>query len=242
MLLSHQRFRICREAGVGFLERPQDGLFVARQCGVGGGLALPDALLHAAEIERSPLNARSERPDLGGGLAQIAAVGGQVAPAADERHARKQIGDGNADARRGGREIALRADDVRPSPQQQLRRADVVRNRRLRQRSGYRQLAKQCLGRLADQHAEPQDRAGYGLFDVRNRRQRRRQLRLCARDIELRTAARFEPGHGDAQRVALILGIAASDREALLRAAQLEVLASHFGGDAHLHAVDGRLG
>ena len=100
------------------------------------------------------------------------------------------------------------------------------------------EIGQQRFRRFTDEDAEAQDRARHGFFEIRNRRQRRRQLRLCARRIELRASTRVEPRKRDAQGFALVVGVASCDFEPLLRAAQLEVLARDFRGDAHLGVVD----
>lgn len=81
------------------------------------------------------------------------------------------------------------------------------------------------------------DRIGDRRLQLRQRRQRRVQLRLRARRVELGAAAGIETRLDDAQRLALIIGIALRHVVLRLRAAQLEIIARDFGDDAHLHAA-----
>ena len=73
-------------------------------------------------------------------------------------------------SRRG--QLALGDANVRPPTQQQLRRADVVRDRQRRQRPAARKLRQQRLRLLARQYAESQHAARDRGFQIGNRRQR----------------------------------------------------------------------
>ena len=80
---------------------------------------------------------------------------------------------------------------------------------------------------LRDRTADGRD-AG---FDRRNARRR-------ARDVLFLTDAGIAPDLCEAQRLALVDQAPIGDRELLLKAAQLEVVARHLRRDAHAHIVD----
>ena len=82
------------------------------------------------------------------------------------------------------------------------------------------------------------DRTRHGRFQRPDAAQRARQLRLCARRVELGAAAGVEPRVGDVQRFLLVDHVAAGDVQLLLLAAQFEVGARDFGrhGDQRVTA------
>ena len=70
-------------------------------------------------------------------------------------------------------------------------------------------------------------------FELRQRRERGRKLRLCARHVEIRAAACFAAGLGQLERAPLHLRIAPGNVVAALQSAQLEIVARDFARDAH---------
>ena len=105
-----------------------------------------------------------------------------------------------------------------------------------------RELGGERAGPLAEQHGEPVRRDRLGGDERRNRRFGGGEPRRRARDVELAAAAELEPHARELQRLLLIARVRARDAQALLRAAQLDVVARDLGRDEHLRVAQVRDG
>ena len=72
VLLFDARFCVIGETRIGFFERPQHGLFIARERAVRRSFALTDALVGAAQIEGRPLDAGTESECFARRVAEVA--------------------------------------------------------------------------------------------------------------------------------------------------------------------------
>ena len=100
-----------------------------------------------------------------------------------------------------------------------------------------RELGCERTGPLAEQHSQPIRSDGLCGDQRRNRRFSRGPPRRRARDVELAAAAELEPHAGEVERLLLIPQVRARDGQALLRAAQLDVVARDLGRDEHLRVA-----
>ena len=100
-----------------------------------------------------------------------------------------------------------------------------------------REFGAQRAGLAAHEHRQPMDGARHRRFERRDGAERRGQLRLRARGVELRAAAGIEPDLREIERGLLVRDVAARDVELLLLAAQLEVGARDFGGHDDLRVA-----
>ena len=94
--------------------------------------------------------------------------------------------------------------------------------------------ARSAPGSRPTSTREPMDGTRDGRFERRDGAERRAQLRLRARGVELGAAAGIEPHLREIERGLLVRDVAACHVELLLLAAQLEIGARDFGGDDHL--------
>ena len=84
-------------------------------------------------------------------------------------------------------------------------------------------------------------RAPDGRLERRNTGPGGIELGLRPRGIERGAPAALQAGDGQSERLALVVGVARGDRELMLSAAQLEVVARDLGQQAHQDIVQGSL-
>ena len=105
----------------GLLEGLEHGLLVAGQGRIGTGAGAGDARPHPTQVECRPGDAGPIRKVFVRPRAQARQVRGREAEVAGEGDLGKQVSDGHADQRRGGRQMALRHADVGAAAQQSSR-------------------------------------------------------------------------------------------------------------------------
>ena len=86
---------------LGFLERIQDGLFVAGQLAVGAGVGGLDAGQNVAEVQSCPGDARAKGVGVRAALGEAGELAGLYAEVAVEADTREKFTGLNADARSG---------------------------------------------------------------------------------------------------------------------------------------------
>ncbi len=233
------------ERALGFFQRQRHGLLEHHQALLGARLAGRHARSDGAEVERCPRQAHAKRITRGVAGEQVAQPPCVEAQQARQGHARVQLAARDADAGRGRRQLALGGDHVGPALQPLLRRAHRQRgqvgHRQRRQRTGQRHVGQhgarwlrgergQAIGRGLDARLQ-RGQQGLGAGHERAR----------AGHVELARATGLEPRVGDAQRLALVHEAGLGDAQALLQAAQFQVVARHLGRHGGVRGVQASL-
>ena len=236
-----------RERALGLLERGRHRLLVARRAPAAPAPRSPRC---ASAPGRSRAAARSGRRRASTAASRrcrdrLTLVAGE-ADQADQADARKEIGGGDADVRRRRRELALGGDQVGPAPQQLLGRAE-----RQRREIGDRQASAAGCGAAS---CAGDRRAATAPSGSRGDRRRGRSPpaapagspRCCRTGSARATTSSCVPRPASSRALVRrrvsrwLTSDSLRHLEALLQAAQLEVVARHLGGDGRLRRVHAR--
>src|SRR5581483_7604350 len=218
-------------------QRVQDGSVVLIQGDHRPGPRARNLGVHAPEVEGGPGDARADHVAARSRGAQAGGLGGRIAEVAGESDFREEIRDGHSNESRGRREVALGGANVGATPQQLFRRADRHDLRQRRQLMRGAQYARQRIRVAPGQDTEAVNGAGDGGLQGTDGRERRAELGLRARHVEIGSAARLELRLCERQYLLLVLDVGAGYGQLSLLTAQLEVVACDLGDDRHLRIV-----
>ncbi|MNN05740.1 hypothetical protein D3C81_1185100 [compost metagenome] len=233
-------FRQLRDGVFHVFLRQQHRLLIARQRALRFGLRAAQACLDAAQTEGRIADRWRHLEGARTAVEHAAAAQRKEAEETAQAQARIQVGRGGAHVFAGGGQQALGAHHVGTLLDQAVHVAErqLARQRRLLPRRGGQ---RDGAWRLSAQDVEP-------VLRLAQARLQGRQHRLAARQVGQRVVALFRQAAagadarvGQCHRSAPAAHLRLRQRQVLLVAQRLVVIARHFGGDRQLHLPQVRL-